>query len=78
VQPGQRAILTSAALAEPLQGTVERLGLQVGQQRVVDEDPAANLDARVVEVYLRLDAASSQRVAGLTNLQVTVTIETGD
>jgi len=78
VQPGQRATLISAALAEPLQGTVERLGLQVGQQRVVDEDPAANLDARVVEAYLRLDATSSQRVAGLTNLQVTVTIETGN
>lgn len=78
IQPGQRATLTSAALTEPLQGTVERLGLQVGQQRVVDEDPAANLDARVVEVDVRLDAASSQRVAGLTNLQVTVTIETGE
>ena len=78
IQPGQRASLTSAALADPLQGTVERLGLQVGQQRVVDEDPAANLDARVVEVDVRLDADSSQRVAGLTNLQVTVRIEVGE
>ena len=76
IQPGQRATLTSSALATPLTGTVKRVGLQVGQQRVIDEDPAANLDARVVEVYLQLDAGSSQRVAGLTNLQVTVTIET--
>ncbi len=76
IQVGQTATLTSGALSESLRGTVERIGLQVGQQRVVDEDPAANLDTRVVEVYLRLDSDSSQRVAGLTNLQVTVTIET--
>ncbi len=76
IQLGQAATLTSAALPQSLQGTVERIGLQVGQQQVVDEDPAANLDARVVEVHLRLQPDSSQRVAELTNLQVTVTIQT--
>lgn len=71
---GQSAIVTSRALDRPLRGVVERLGLAVGTQSVIREDPAAVLDARVVEVFIRLDDASSARVAGLTNLQVRVVI----
>ncbi|MEO1300007.1 MAG: efflux RND transporter periplasmic adaptor subunit, partial [Cyanobacteria bacterium J06636_16] len=76
IQVGQPATITATALPDTLQGTVEQIGLQVEQQQVVDEDPAANLDARVVEVHVRLDPASSEKVAGLTNLQVTVAIQT--
>jgi HlyD family secretion protein len=76
VELGQSATITSPALTQPLQGTVERIGLQVGRQQVVNEDPAVNLDARVIEVYVRLDPAASAQVAGLSNLQVTVTIQT--
>lgn len=76
IQLGQTAAITSSALPATLQGTVARIGLQVEQQQVVDEDPAANIDARVVEVHLRLDPADSQQVASLANLQVTVTIQT--
>ncbi|MBE7382687.1 MAG: efflux RND transporter periplasmic adaptor subunit [Leptolyngbya sp. SIO1E4] len=76
IEVGQSATITATAIPDSLQGTVERIGLQVEQQQVVDEDPAANLDARVVEVHVRLDPASSQIVAGLTNLQVTVTVQT--
>ncbi len=76
IQVGQPATISATALPDALQGTVEQIGLQVEQQQVVDEDPAANLDARVVEVHVRLDSASSQKVAGLTNLQVTVAIQT--
>ncbi|NER84808.1 MAG: HlyD family secretion protein, partial [Leptolyngbya sp. SIO1D8] len=76
VQLGQPATVTATAISETLQGTVERIGLQVEQQQVVDENPAANIDARVVEVHIRLDPASSQIVAGLTNLQVTAIIQT--
>ncbi|MEO1125397.1 MAG: ABC exporter membrane fusion protein [Cyanobacteria bacterium J06639_16] len=75
VQPGQAAEITTPVISGVLQGTVERIGLQVGQQQVVDEDPAANIDAKVIEVHIRLDEASSQKAAGLTNLQVTATIE---
>ena len=71
---GQTAEITSPVLPEPLQGTVERIGLQIEPQQVVNEDPAANIDARVIEVHINLDEATSQRVAGLTNLQVTATI----
>lgn len=75
IQEGQPATITSPVLPDPLQGTVERIGLQVEQQQVVDEDPAANIDAKVVEVHIRLDPNSSQNVARLSNLQVTVTIQ---
>jgi HlyD family secretion protein len=72
VRVGQRATVTSPALGEPLQGTVERIGLKIGKLEILDVDPAARTDARIVEVEIRLD--DSQRVAALTNLQVEVTI----
>ncbi|MFT0786533.1 ABC exporter membrane fusion protein [Synechococcus sp. OH20] len=75
VRPGQRATISNRALPETLQGRVERLGLQIGKKDVLNTDPAADVDARVVEVYIRLDPESSARVAGLTNLQVDVAIE---
>ncbi len=76
VEIGQSAVVTAPVIAEPLRGTVEQIGLQVERQDVVNEDPAANIDAKVVEVQVRLDPADSEKVTGLSNLQVTVTIET--
>ncbi|MGC1528143.1 MAG: ABC exporter membrane fusion protein [Phormidesmis sp.] len=76
VQLGQSVEITTPVLAETLAGTVERIGLQVDRQQVVNEDPAANIDAKIVEVTIRLDKASGERVAGLSNLQVTATIQT--
>ncbi|MBE9064796.1 HlyD family efflux transporter periplasmic adaptor subunit, partial [cf. Phormidesmis sp. LEGE 11477] len=76
VEIGQSAVVTSPIIAEPLQGAVEQIGFQVERQEVVNEDPAANIDAKVIEVQVRLDEADSEKVAGLSNLQVTVTIET--
>jgi HlyD family secretion protein len=73
VRDGQRAVVTSPALAAPLTGVVERIGLQVGRQTVLDTDPAALVDTRVVEVRIRLD--ESDRAAALSNLQVDVRIE---
>lgn len=76
VEVGQSVEITTPVLSEPLEGTVEQIGLQVNRQEVVNEDPAANIDAKIVEVEVRLDDESSKRVAGLSNLQVTTTIET--
>ncbi|MGB3788465.1 MAG: ABC exporter membrane fusion protein [Phormidesmis sp.] len=76
VEVGQSAVVTSSVIAEPLQGSVEQIGFQVERQQVVNEDPAANIDAKVVEVHVRLNEADSAKVARLSNLQVTVTIET--
>ena len=70
VQIGQQATVTSNALSEALTGTVEHIGLEVKRQEVVNTDPTANIDAKVVEVKVKLDEASSQKVSGLTNLLV--------
>ncbi|MEM1252099.1 MAG: ABC exporter membrane fusion protein [Cyanobacteria bacterium P01_H01_bin.21] len=75
VEPGQPTTITTPVLDSELQGTVQRIGLQVEAQEVVNEDPAANIDAKVVEVHIRLDETSRDIVAGLTNLQVTATIQ---
>ena len=75
VQLGQQATVTSSAIPDELTGTVESIGLEVERQEVVNTDPTANIDAKVVEVKVKLDPESSQRVAGLTNLQVKVRID---
>ena len=75
VKVGQKADITSSAMAGKLTGTVERIGLEVERQEVVNTDPTANIDAKVVEVKVKLDKESSQRVAGLTNLLVNVRID---
>ncbi|MBE9194949.1 MULTISPECIES: HlyD family secretion protein [Synechocystis] len=76
IQLGQMAKITSPILDEPLQGRVQRIDPLVQRQTIVNEDPAANIDAKVIEVRIELDPESSKRVKNLTNLQVTVTIQT--
>jgi HlyD family secretion protein len=72
VRVGQRATVTSPALARPVTGTVDRVGLKIGKKDVLSVDPAAKTDARVVEVRVLLDDPA--QVAGLTNLEVDVAI----
>ena len=75
VKVGQQVKVTSNSFpGETLQGTVENIGLKIERQDVINEDPTSNINAKVVEVKVALDEASSQKVAGLTNLQVTVEI----
>jgi HlyD family secretion protein len=57
-----------------LKGSVTQLGLKIGRKDVLSTDPAAAVDARVVEVKIRLDAADSKKVSGLTNSNVIVKI----
>ncbi|NER82251.1 MAG: HlyD family efflux transporter periplasmic adaptor subunit [Leptolyngbya sp. SIO1D8] len=75
IEPGQRAIITSrnGAFEDALTGVVEEVGLQIFKNDVLDDDPAANADARVVEVRVRVD--QSGVIGGLTNLQVDVAID---
>ena len=75
VKVGQPVTVTSSAISEKLTGTVEKIGLEIERQNVVNTDPTSNIDARVVEVKIKLEDASSQKVAGLTNLQVNARIE---
>lgn len=72
IRTGQKATITSTAFAGQLDGTVAQVGLKVGKKDVLNTDPAADTDARVVEVKVRL--ADSKPVEGLTNLQVQVAI----
>ncbi|MEA5448476.1 efflux RND transporter periplasmic adaptor subunit [Leptolyngbya sp. CCNP1308] len=75
VELGQPATITSrnGAFSETLTGTVAEIGLQIAKNDVLDDDPAANADARVVEVRVQVD--QSDAVAALTNLQVDVAID---
>jgi HlyD family secretion protein len=72
VRIGQRAVVTSPALPQPVAGTVDRIGLKIGKKDVLSVDPAAKTDARVVEVRILLE--DPEQVACLTNLEVDVAI----
>jgi HlyD family secretion protein len=74
VKPGQRVKVISEVMPEELTGTVERIASQVTRQNIVNTDPSANIDARVVEVHIKLDGVSSQKAAKFTNLQVKAVI----
>lgn len=74
---GQQASITSenGGFSETLKGTVETVGLQIRKTDVLNSDPAADTNARVVEVRIKLDPESSKQVAGLTYMQVRVKIQ---
>lgn len=68
---GQSVSIRSNVLGETeLTGRVARIGTLVGRQNVTADDPAANTDARVLEVIVTLDEASSARAARLVGLEV--------
>ncbi|WP_066382425.1 ABC exporter membrane fusion protein [Anabaena sp. CA = ATCC 33047] len=75
VKPGQKVRVIGDYLPIEMQGKVERKGLQIRRQNVVNTDPSSNIDSRVVEVHIRLDSTSSQKAADLTNMQVKAVIE---
>ncbi|MGE0607746.1 MAG: HlyD family efflux transporter periplasmic adaptor subunit [Pirellulales bacterium] len=70
IQPGQAVVLSGAALDATLNGEVERIAAFVKRQTVVDADPAAYTDARVIEVMVRLDGPSSELARRFVDLQV--------
>jgi HlyD family secretion protein len=74
VKVGQKATITSIALPEPIEATVDRIGSMVKRNEVLGLDPTARSDTRVVEVRLRLDkpGIAAQRIG----LQVDVTVAT--
>jgi HlyD family secretion protein len=75
VSLGDRVTLTSRALPQELAGTVSSIGLEIGRQSIVDDDPAAKTDARVVNVIVELDGPSSDAAATFTNLEVIARID---
>ena len=75
IRIGQKVRVSSDSLTGELAGKVTQIGSQVRRQETVNTDPSTNIDARVVEVHVALNAASSQKAAKFTNLQVKVVIE---
>jgi len=75
VQVGQSVQIRGAAFPETLQGEVDFIGLQIGRKEVLSTNPAEDVDARVVEVKVRIAPEDNDLAARLTNMQVTVTID---
>lgn len=76
VKVGQTAWVISRndAFEGELTGTVIAVGNQIFKKDVLNDDPTARVDARVIEVKILLDRPDI--VASLTNLQVEVEIDT--
>lgn len=72
---GQKAVITSDAFTGKAAGTIEEIGLQIYKNNVLNTDPTAAADARIVEVKIQLDADGSRKVKAFTNLEVTVSID---
>jgi HlyD family secretion protein len=77
VRVGQKVKLTSPSLAGELQGTVERVGIQIERQNTINADPTSNIDDRIVKVRVALDPDSSQKASNFTNLQIQAVIDLG-
>lgn len=76
VRLGQTATIRSetGAFNGELEGEVSQIGLQIGKKDVLDTDPAADVDSRVVEVEILLNPEDSDRVSNLTYSKVIVKI----
>jgi HlyD family secretion protein len=76
VQLGQIATIKSetGAFDQEITGEVSQIGLKIGKQDVLNTDPAADVDSRVVEVKINLDPETSSRVSHLTNSKAIVKI----
>lgn len=73
VKIGQTATIRSTALPSDLTGKVELIRHMVHKQDVTGTDPAADRDARIIEVEILLD--DSAPAASLSNLQVEIIID---
>lgn len=77
VSIGDPVTISAKALPQDLAGTVTAIGLEIGRQTITSDDPAANTDARVVDVIVALNEASSIIASRLTNLEVVARIDAG-
>jgi HlyD family secretion protein len=74
IELGQQAVINDPSLPREIKGTVEQISSQIKKNDVLDNDPAADTDSRIIEVKVRLNEADSSLVADLINLQVDVEI----
>ena len=78
IKLGQQAIISDPSLPRKLTGTVERISSQINKKDILDTDPAADIDSRIIEAKIRLNPKDSSVVSGLINLQVDVEIKSAD
>jgi HlyD family secretion protein len=74
---GDPVTVSASALSQDLSGVVTAIGLEIGRQSITSDNPAANTDARVVDVIVTLDAPSSQAARSFTNLETIARIDSG-
>jgi HlyD family secretion protein len=72
IEIGGNALVTSRSIDGQMNARVERIGARISKQSITSTDPAATVDARVVEVWLALDKTSSKRTENLSGLQVEI------
>ena len=73
---GQPVEIVAQSIGQTLTGNVQRIGLIVRRQKLISNDTAANLDARVFEVLVQLDPGSSRVASRYTNLEAVARIDT--
>jgi HlyD family secretion protein len=76
IKVGQKARIASRTLTTPVTGRVVEIGQMIFKNDVLNVDPAARADARIVEVRIELD--DTERTQRLTNHTVDVIIDVGD
>jgi HlyD family secretion protein len=78
IKVGQTAEITSetGSFKGILKGTVTQVGLQVAKKDVLNTDPAADADSRVVEVKLAIEPTDTVNIRGLTNSKIQIKINT--
>ncbi|MBX9667850.1 MAG: efflux RND transporter periplasmic adaptor subunit [Candidatus Obscuribacterales bacterium] len=75
IRKEQSAIISADVFPDVLfKGKVVSIGRRVKRQNVINSDPTANIDERIVDVKVQLDDQSSKRLSGFTDLQVKVAI----
>ena len=75
VRCGQNARILVTGMPEPVRGEVVEVGWEIGRKDVLSTDPIADVDARVVEVRVRVNPQDTPKLARLTHMQVQVVIE---
>lgn len=75
---GDNAEVRVAEIAQLLPGKVVEIGQMVGRKNVLNNDPVADTDARVVEVRIELTLEPSKLVSGLSNARVEAIIHVQD
>jgi HlyD family secretion protein len=78
VNIGQTAKVRVPTLGVELSGAVISKDLIVSRKVIFSNDPVADIDARVVEVRIRLSGADGAKVAGISNARVDVVIDVSE